>query len=49
MNNNEGMLAVRTLRMGIYLRWNTVGRPSCMSDTDVVLSFRLKVKIGACE
>lgn len=49
MNNDEGMLAVRTLRMGIYLRWNTMSRPSRVSDADVVLSFRLKVKIGACE
>lgn len=49
MNDNEGVLAVRTLRMGIYFWWNTVGRPSRVSDADMVLSFRLKVKIGAYE
>lgn len=49
VNDNEGVLAVRTLRMGIYLRRNTVGCPSCVSDADVILSLRLEVKIGACE
>jgi len=49
MNNDEGVLAVRTLRMGIHLRGNTMGRPSRVSDADVILSFRLEVKIGACE
>jgi len=45
MNNDESVL----LRMGIHLRGNTMGRPSRVSDADVILSFRLEVKIGAYE
>jgi len=49
MNNDKGVLAVRALRMGIYLRWNTMSRPSRVSDADMVLSFRFEIKIGTCE
>lgn len=38
VNDDECVFAIGTLRMGVNLRWYTVGRPSCVSDADMALS-----------
>lgn len=49
MDNQESVLAVRPLGVGVHLRRDTVGRPACVRDAHVALRLRLEIDVGTCQ